>query len=138
MNGVNQVIGKQATQSILIKIRATTDIGVKVAALIDAFSPIDGINIDSVSFDINDKSSIQSQARAAAFKDARTKAEDYASFTGLTVGKIIAIEDLSYVSPYLSSSTGLRGPGSSTYPGTSVPIGELETTYTTTVTFSLR
>lgn len=110
-----------------------------MATIIDALAVIEGINIDSVSFDIYDKSSLQTKARADAFNDAKSKAKDYASLSGVTLGKIVGIEDTSYVSNYVSPTRGLGGPGSArSNPGTIVPVGEQEITYTTTVTFAFR
>ena len=139
VNGTSQVIGKQAQISIQLKVRGPGDLGKRVATIIDALAVIEGINIDSVSFDIYDKSSLQTKARADAFNDAKSKAKDYASLSGVTLGKIVGIEDTSYVSNYVSPTRGLGGPGSArSNPGTIVPVGEQEITYTTTVTFAFR
>lgn len=139
VNGTSQVIGKQAQISIMVKVRGPGDLGKNVATLIDALAVIEGINIDNVSFDIFDKTALQTQARADAFKDAKAKAEEYASIAGVTVGRLLSIEDSSYVSSYVSPSRGLQGPRSvRENAGTIVPIGEQELTYTTTLTFALR
>ena len=61
--------------------------------MIDALAQINSININSVTFDIYDKTPLQTQARAQAFKDAKEKAEDYVSFAGATVGNVMTIDD---------------------------------------------
>ena len=112
--------------------------GEKVAKFIDALAAVNGINIDSVSFDIFDKTKLQTDARAAAFKDAKAKAEDYASFAGLRVTRILKIEDESFVSsPPVLQKMEMASLASDSISSTSVPVGELEVFYETTLTFSL-
>lgn len=48
--------------------------GQKIGILVDSLANINGVNIDSVTFDIADKTKLQTEARAAAFRDARAKA----------------------------------------------------------------
>ena len=62
-----------------------------MATLIDALAKINGINIDSVTFDVSDKTSLETQARESAYLDAKIKAEDYASLAGKTLGKIVKV-----------------------------------------------
>lgn len=134
--------GQRAQQSLTIKVRGLDEKGQKVATLIDALAKVDGLNINNVSFDIFDKTPLQTQARAAAFKDAKTKAEDYASFAGVSVGRILTIDDFSYVeAPPIEASgkvMAFAARASADSVGTAVPVGEQEVSYTTLITFDLR
>lgn len=109
-----------------------------MGTLIDALSQVNGIKINSVSFDIFDKIKLQTEARAAAFKEAKEKARDFAEFAGLKLERVIKISDFQRVSapPILQARAvgALASPG----PSTSVPIGNLDVNYRTDVTFVLR
>lgn len=140
-NGRSEVIGQQASQTLTVRVRNLDAKGQKVGVLVDALAQINGINIDSVTFDIYDKTPLQTQARAAAFKDAKAKAEDYASFAGLSVGRVLTIDDFSYVAaPPIAAEkrvfAAMVAGGASA--DTSVPVGEQDVTYSTTITFALR
>lgn len=133
--------GQRAQQSITIRVRGLDEKGQKVATLIDALATkVNGLNINNVSFDIFDKTPLQTQARAAAFRDAKKKAEDYASFAGVSVGRVLTIDDFSYVEAppvQLAFATAKMSVAADSV-GTSVPVGEQDVTYSTTITFDLR
>lgn len=102
---------------------------------------INGINIDSVSFDIFDKTKLQTDARAAAFKDAKAKAEDFAASAGLSVGRVLTIDDSSTVESApieVASPLAVRAFAADSSAKTAVPVGEQDVTYYTTITFQLR
>jgi uncharacterized protein YggE len=48
--------------------------GLNLGSLVDNLANINGINIDSVTFDVSDKSDLETRARANAFQDAKAKA----------------------------------------------------------------
>ena len=72
---------------------------------------VNGIILNGLSFDIKNKTSIFFKARETAFKNAQTKALDYAVELGLTIGKVISVTDSSYTAPVTqqldTSSMGL-------------------------------
>lgn len=140
INGRSEIVGQTASQSLTIRARGVDPKGQKVGVLVDALAQVDGINIDSVSFDIYDKTKLQTQARADAYKDARQKAEDYASFAGLSLGRVLSIDDTNTVEAppaYLNSFAGAPQ-AMKVSSSTSVPLGDLDVNYRTTVTYSLR
>ena len=49
--------------------------------------------IDSVSYSIEDDSALVSDARARAFNDARSRAEQYAELSGLSLGTVLSISE---------------------------------------------
>jgi uncharacterized protein YggE len=98
------------------------------------------LTLSGVSFDINDKTPLQTQARATAFSDAKTKASDYAGFAGLNAGRVLKIEDSSYVAapPQVYNSKVMALAGAAADSRTQVPLGTLDVTYDTTITFALQ
>jgi len=67
--------------------------GSNIGRLIDSLAQVDGITINSLTFDIKDKTAILATARERAFKQAQRKAEDYVSLLSLNIGKVISITD---------------------------------------------
>lgn len=97
INGQSVITGYRASQSFTITIDNLDADGDRVASLIDQLAILDGIQIDSVQFDIEDKTGLQTEARANAFRDAEQKADDYASFAGVQLGRVISIVDGQFV-----------------------------------------
>lgn len=62
-NGRSEIVGQSAQQSLTVRIRGLDSQGTKVGTLVDALARINGLNIDSVSFDIYNKVPLQAQAR---------------------------------------------------------------------------
>lgn len=139
VSGRSEIVGQTASQSLTARVHQLDAKGEKVAKFIDSLAVVNGINIDSVSFDINDKTKLQTDARSAAFKDAKTKAEDYAAAAGLRVTRILKIEDESLVSspPIMQKMEMASLASDSVSSSTSVPVGELEVSYQTTLTFAV-
>ncbi len=123
-----------------VKVRNLDAKGQKVATLVDALAQINGVNLDSVSFDIFDKTPLQNQARADAFKDAKAKAEDYSQLAGLSLVRLVTINDEAYVEapPIVRMNKVAAFGGAAADVATSVPVGEQEVSYTITVTYSMR
>ena len=96
-SGKSEIVGQQASQSLTVNVLGLDEKGTKVGVLVDALGQINGININSVSFDIVDKTKLQAIARESAFNDAKTKAADFASFGGLNVGRVDRIDDTATV-----------------------------------------
>lgn len=140
LNGRNEVIGQTASQSLTVRVRNLDAKGESVARLIDALAAVNGININSVTFDILDKTQLQTEARAAAFNDAKQKAEDFASAAGVRVGRVLTIDDNSFVSspPIEFANVARLSVAASDSVQTSIPVGELEVSYSTNVVFQLR
>ena len=132
------MIGKRASQTITITVRDLDEAGTKVANLIDELAKINTIIINSVRFDIFDKSGLQQEARAAAFQDAKQKAEDYAEAAGVKVGSVITLIDGEFDSapPIQFEAQAFKVASDSVQ--TQIPVGELEVSYNIKVKFGLR
>jgi uncharacterized protein YggE len=89
------VIGYRVTNTVVAKIR---DID-KTGSVIDSVAEAGGdfTRIDGISFSIDDPSEFRIEARDEAMADAKTKAEQLANLSGVTLGKPTYIsESISY------------------------------------------
>lgn len=66
-NGKSEIVGQTASQSLSVIVRDITADGGNLGALIDALVAVDGISLNGLSFDKEDKSEAQKNARKAAF-----------------------------------------------------------------------
>lgn len=90
--GETQVItGYQASNSIRVKIRKLDTASGALTAIVNAGG--NNTRINSVSYSIEDDSKLVSDARGRAFEDARSRAEQYAQLSGLSLGKVISISE---------------------------------------------
>jgi len=96
-NGKSTIDGFNATHGLSIKIRNLETIDTILASV----SGVEGVQIQSTSYDIDDKTPLYREARDLAIAKARQKAEDIAKSSGISLGKIISVsENQSYISPY--------------------------------------
>jgi len=83
--GAQRITGYQASTNLTIKVRAID----KANAVIDAATAAGANQVGGISFDVNDKTKAQNDARQKAVADAKFKAENAAKIAGFTLGKII-------------------------------------------------
>jgi uncharacterized protein len=93
---VRKITGQRATQALSIKIRKLEDSALKASTLIDALSGIDNIQMNGISFDIEDKSKYFAQARELAFSKAQQKATQLAQLAHVSLLKPVSITDTDY------------------------------------------
>ncbi len=127
--GIAVIKGQRATVTLNVKIKKIDDKATKVTKIIDEVAKVDKVQLGSITFDIEDKTTFFSQARAEAFKKAKQKAEELATLSGVKLLKPVSITDVTYdvstprplVAPTLDSSKGVESSGS-----TQVSTGQLE------------
>lgn len=111
-----------------------------LGALLDAAVSAGANNINSIQFDVADKSKAMSEARAEAVKTAKTQAAELATAAGVSLGEIqsISYSDAGF-SPILLGK-GMGGGGDAMVPNASVPIstGQMEITVSVTVGFEIK
>lgn len=89
-----RIVGYTANNSLTVKLRDLAKAG---SIIDDAVG--DGANtLGGVSFGFDDPKPLMNEARQAAVKDARAKAELYAAAAGVTLGPVLQIND-GYASP---------------------------------------
>jgi hypothetical protein len=96
-------------------------------------------NINSIQFDLADKSQAMSEARAAAVEAARKQAEELASAAGVNLGKIQTISFYDSMPYPVFEGKGLGGGGGAAM-DLSVPInpGQMQLTVTVTVAYEIK
>lgn len=88
-NGTNKVTGYRATHGLMLKIRKLA----QVDTLISTLTFDNSIQIHTMSYDIDDKTDLYSQARKLAFEKAKQKAEELATLWDVTLDKPLSISD---------------------------------------------
>lgn len=88
----NSVItGYRANNSITVTLRELDAASETLALIVTAGG--NATRINSVSYSIEDDSTLVSDARARAFDDARNRAEQYAGLAGLSLGTVVSISE---------------------------------------------
>lgn len=127
-----EITGYRATNTIRVTIR---DIGAASDVLAAAATAGgDNTRISNVAFAIDDDSDLMKRAREAAFDDARSRAEQYASLAGDSLGKVQTITEST--SGQQQPTTVQRDAAMAAAP---VPIepGEQTLTFSVSVTYAL-
>lgn len=91
------ISGYRAGNSIDVKIRKI-DTASNILALITNAGG-DATRINSINYSIEDDSQLVKDARARAFNDAKDRADQYAQLSGLSLGKVISISEVSGGTP---------------------------------------
>lgn len=92
-NGTGTITGYRATNAIAVKIHPP-DAASRLLALIVGTGG-DTTRIKSVSYSIADDSQLVKDARARAFNDAKSRADQYAQLSGLRLGRVLSISEAS-------------------------------------------
>ncbi|NNH75565.1 SIMPL domain-containing protein [Nocardia uniformis] len=87
------ITGYRATNSVHVVVRDLS----KASAVLDAAVKAGGndTRISNVSFDLADNSTLLTDARARAFEDAKSRAQEYADLSGLKLGEVETITESS-------------------------------------------
>ena len=83
--GTPKITGYQASSTLTIKVRTIDNAN----TVIDAATGAGANQIGGITFDIDDKTKAQNDARKLAVNDAKTKAENAAKMAGFRLGRII-------------------------------------------------
>lgn len=84
-NGKQRIVGFMASTNIQVKVRNID----KVNDVIDTATSNGANQVGGVSFDVDDKSKAENEAREKAIVEAKAKAQDAAKIAGFRLGKII-------------------------------------------------
>jgi uncharacterized protein YggE len=90
-NNPYTIQGSQATQYLQLTIGIATNL----TAILKAFSGISDVNVQSIAYDVLDRSSALQKARLAAFADSKNKFAQYLTLTGKKNLGLVKIQDLS-------------------------------------------
>ena len=131
------LVGYRVSNSATIKIRDLNGVG----SIIDEVATAggDAIRIDGISFTVEDPQLFQSQLREAAVTDALTKAQQFASLTGVSVGRLVFISESGGRAPAPKAfQETVMFAAASSAPDTAISGGELELRMTVQVVFDIQ
>jgi len=130
-DGPQRIVGYQATNTVSVRQRKIEEMGKVVDALVKA-----GANqVNGPNFMINEPEAAMNEARTAAMKDARARADLYARAAGLRVARIVSISELGGFVPQTVMYARKEAMDVSAAPP--VAAGELEMKANVTVQFEL-
>ncbi len=89
------VVGYRAQNVVSVTVREIEILG----GILDAVTVAGGNTIHSIRFDVEDTVALMDEARKAAVLDARKKAEIYATAGGVSLGKVISINEMGGARP---------------------------------------
>ncbi|MEJ0021090.1 MAG: SIMPL domain-containing protein [Candidatus Doudnabacteria bacterium] len=92
-NGKNTINGYQGNQSITVKVHGVDKSTDTLSKILGGAATNGSNQIQGVSFSFEDPDNLKQQARLMAVAKARANAQDLASASGLTLGKVISISE---------------------------------------------
>jgi len=104
-----KINGYQVSNTVTVRVRALDTLG----AILDKSVTVGANTINGVTFAVADTSELLNEARKAAFADARTKAELYATAAGAKLEDIVSIsegQDIGTPEPYMLKSMTAAAP----------------------------
>lgn len=133
-----ELVGQNAQQTLTVTVRGIDKNGGNLGSIIDQLVKVNGIQFNGLTFDKEDKSEAQREARKLAFEDAKRKASEYAGLADRVLGKVSTISDnvQNQSGPFYQSADtfAAKRVGAST----EVSVGQLDVSYSVEVKFSLR
>ncbi|MDI6717541.1 MAG: SIMPL domain-containing protein [Patescibacteria group bacterium] len=130
-----EIVGYTISQNISVKIR---DFG-KIGDILSGIVKNGANSVSQLSFDIDNKDKVESEARTEAVKKAQIKAEETAKAGGFKLGKLLSIEESYSAIPryYAMKGLGMGGTISeSTTPN--IEPGSQETTVNVVLKYEIR
>lgn len=124
------VIGYEASNSVVVKVRKAADTGEVVDSAVEAGA--DGVS--GPVFQVSNQDALYRQALGAAFDDAKAKAQRLAQSGGLALGKAVLISEQGPSQPVFYSAGVAKAAAADSTP---VEAGESEIQANVTVTFAM-
>ncbi|MCL5090916.1 MAG: SIMPL domain-containing protein [Patescibacteria group bacterium] len=133
-NGKQRITGFSANTNLQIKIR---DID-KINEVIDSSTTNGANQIGGISFDVEDKTKAEDEARKMAVAEAKKKAQDAAQIAGFKLGKIINYSEGGINPPaVMLSSMKVRDAAGGGAPATEIQTGSSEIKLTVTLSYQI-
>lgn len=123
-----EIVGYEVVNQVHVKVRDLPSLG----RVLDQQVTQGANSIQGIRFGLRDPAPLMEEARKRAMADARRRAELYATAAGLTVGRVLSVQEAGAVSPR-------REPMSRVMMSAAVPVaaGEQEIQASVTVTYAL-
>ena len=134
--GKQVLTGYDVGQTITVKIRNLD----KAGALFASIGSLQVENINELSFSVDKPDMIQSQARALAITDAKSKAEQLASQLGVRILRVVSFSEDNgvYARPMAYSMTDAVGVAGKVAVAPEIPSGQQKVTSTVTITYEIQ
>ncbi len=132
ITGKSSIDGFIATHGLAIKIRNLDSID----AILAGVSGVAGVQIQSTSYDIDDKTAFYSEARDLAIAKAKQKAQDMAKASGISLGKVISISENQGYTPVYSNQYAKSNMASAEIASDNGTVSVGQLTISTTVSLS--
>jgi hypothetical protein len=132
-DGKQELIGFRVTNIVEVKARDLDRVGEVIDDVAKAGGDI--VQVQGLSFTIEEPDDLRAQAREEAMADARARAEDLAELAGVKLGKPISVTESAVTppSPFLQAAPMARGAEEAT----PIEAGELEVSVTVDVLFAI-
>lgn len=128
--GTNYVVDN----TVYLTIRKLENLG----ALLDAAVKAGANNINSIQFDVADKTAALSEARNAAVKTAQTQAAELAAAAGVTLGAVQSIQYYDTSPVPMFENKGMGGGGGVANAAVPITPGQMQLTVTVTVAYEIK
>jgi uncharacterized protein YggE len=135
-NNEQVLTGYRVTHMLQVKVRDIDKAGEVIDDAVEAGGDL--LQVQSISFTIDDTTALRSEARGEAVADAQTKADELATLAGVSLGKPTYISE-SISTPYYPQPYYDRGLGYAmeAEPVTEISAGELEVVVTVYMTYAI-
>ena len=132
-----ELTGYRVTNSITVKVRDLENVGTLVDQVSEAGGDLARIN--SISFTTENPAQYAAQARQAAVEDALAKAQQFATLTGVTLGKLLYIAETGGNIPVARQAfdTGVSFESAALAPPTPISQGEMNITISVQAVFEI-
>jgi len=110
----------------------------KVGSVIDAAVDSGATSVNGITFRVDDPTSVEAQARAAAMRDAKAKADTLAGAAGVNITGVASISEVSAAVPmpiYYDKTMAAGAPAADGRTTTPIQPGNVETDITVTVVY---
>lgn len=140
-NGTPKITGYQGNQSVTVTVRGVDKDQKVLEKILDGAVNNGANQINGVNFTVEKPTDLQNEARKLAIADAKKKAEELAREAGLTLGKVVSLnENGGYPAPVMYSMDSYARGGATLEKSIAPDIqsGSQEITQTMTVVFEIK
>jgi len=135
-NGRQTLRGYQVENTVQIKIRKLDTVGSIIDDAVAAGG--DAVIVRGISFSIENTDPLLHQARLLAMQDAQTRAQDYATAAGVTLGRVISITETQAQRPTPLAFSAPAPAKAVASPPTPIESGTQQVQVTITVTYAIQ
>jgi uncharacterized protein YggE len=136
-----RLIGQEARQSLRFTVKGVDAEGNKAAEVIDAVAGLSDIQFGGISFDIENKEPLYSQAREQAISQAKSRGRELADLAEVELGSVVNVSDTQVLDTtpvsFERNSIAALEDSFDAAGGTSVATGQLEVALNLTVVYEI-